>query len=283
MIKKIIISVVFIIGLSIFAYPIVSNYMNNREHVNVISTYNEEVAKLTEAQKEKKREEARDYNEKVKASEFPIEDPFSDDVLNNTDDNDGYYSVLDIGDAIGSIEIPEINVDLPIYHGVGKDVLQKGVGHMSNSSFPIGGKGTHTALTGHRGLPTAKLFRNLDKMKMDDIFFVHTLDETLAYKVDDIKIVKPQETNWLTMAEDHDYVTLITCDPYMINTDRLLVRGERTPYNPEQKPAPPFVPADNDGGHLWLAIVIISLLTAILIYMVYKKRKHHHAVSNGGI
>lgn len=109
-------------------------------------------------------------------------------------------------------------------------MLQRGIGHMSNSSFPIGGLGTHSALTGHRGLPSSNLFHHLDKVKEGDLFFIHTLGETLAYEADDIKVVLPYETNWLEIVPDKDYVTLITCEPYIINTHRLLVRGERVPY-----------------------------------------------------
>lgn len=282
MLKKIIIIVVFVTGLSIFAYPIVSNYINNREHHTVISTYNEKVAALTEAEKERKKKEAEEYNKKIQASEFPIEDPFSDDIKNNDFDSDGYYSVLDIGDTIGTLEIPDINVDLPIYHGVGEDVLQKGVGHMSNSSFPIGGNGTHTALTGHRGLPTSKLFRNLDKMKMGDIFYIHTLDETLAYKVDDIQIVKPQETSWLSMDNEHDYVTLITCDPYMINTERLLVRGERTPYQPlGLATGDSHVKEPSYFLHILLMIGLSLAIMGVLVSIFYKKHRQGH-LSDGG-
>src|SRR5699024_5250001 len=108
--------------------------------------------------------------------------------------NMSYYNVLDIGETMGNIEIPSINVNLPIYHGISDDVLQEGIGHMSNSSFPVGGLGSHTALTGHRGLPSSKLFRDLDKVKNDDVFLIHTLDDTLAYKIDDIQIVLPNET-----------------------------------------------------------------------------------------
>src|SRR5699024_10608174 len=129
--KKIIIAVLFFIGLSIFAYPIISNMINNREHHSVITSYNAKVAHLTEAQKQKEKDDAKRYNDEIKASEVPIVDPFADDFDEDDMNQAGYYSVLDIGDTIGSIEIPEIHVDLPIYHGVGKDVLQKGVGHMS--------------------------------------------------------------------------------------------------------------------------------------------------------
>src|SRR5690625_1631531 len=232
MVRKLLIVLVFLIGLSIFSYPIVSNWMNTKEHYSVISNHNDLIKKMSAEEKEKEREKAKQYNENLNETAIPIEDPFAEDASDDSTIS-GYYNVLDIGETMGNLEIPSIDVNLPIYHGVSEDVLQQGIGHMSNSSFPIGGDGSHTALTGHRGLPSSKLFRNLDKVKEDDLFFIHMLDETLAYKVDDIQVVLPTETSWLTIEEDKDYVTLITCEPYMINTHRLLVRGERVPYEAE--------------------------------------------------
>lgn len=235
MFKKWIVPILFVIGIMVFSYPIISNWISTKEHHTVISNHNEQLKQMTEAEKAAEQERVKEHNNALKEDAMPITDPFAEDA-GNDDEQAGYYNVLNIGETMGSIEIPSLNVDLPIYHGVGDDVLQQGIGHMSNSSFPIGGLGTHTALTGHRGLPSSKLFRDLDKVKKDDVFYIHTLDETIAYKVDDIQIVLPSETEWLEMEEDKDYVTLITCEPYMINTHRLLVRGERTPYHPETMP-----------------------------------------------
>lgn len=219
---------IFFTGLLIFMYPIVSNWLSSREHYTVISEQNELLKQMTAVEIEKERQKAKKYNDSINETSIPIADPFSDELPEEIASS--YFNVLDIGKTIGSIEIPTIHMELPIYHGVSEDVLQRGIGHMSNSSFPIGGLGTHTALTGHRGLPSSKLFRDLDKMEMEDIFYIHTLDETLAYQVDDIKIVLPNEIDWLQLDETKDYATLITCEPYMINTHRLLVRGERIPY-----------------------------------------------------
>lgn len=230
--RKIIISVIFMTGLLIFIYPMISNWFSTKAHYAVMSKHNEILSQMTEEEKEKERERAESYNASLNASSPSIEDPFSDQT--SDDANQAYYNVLNIGETMGSIEIPVIDVNLPIYHGVGEDVLQRGVGHMSNSSLPVGGLGTHAVLTGHRGLPSAKLFRDLDKVKIDDVFYIHTLADTLAYKVDDIRIVLPTEVDWFEMDPDKDYVTLITCDPYMINTHRLLVRGERIPYDREE-------------------------------------------------
>jgi len=269
MVRKLVIPIIFITGMLIFFYPIVSNWLSTKEHHTVISRHNEVLAQMTKEEKEKERDKAKEYNEKLNETEIPIEDPFGENATENT--VIGYFNVLDIGESIGSIEIPSLNVNLPIYHGVSEDVLQQGIGHMSNSSFPIGGLGTHSALTGHRGLPSSKLFRDLDKMKEKDMFFIHTLGETLAYKVDDVQIVLPTETQWLSIEEDKDYVTLITCEPYMINTHRLLVRGERVPYNP--KVIKDLNKESKKSNIVKLGLFIGGILTILVLIIFYYRRK----------
>lgn len=278
-IRKFVVPIVFIIGMSIFFYPIIGKWINAQEHHTVISKHNEVLAQMSEEEKQIEKEKAEKYNESLTEGEIPIVDPFSEDVDEaDLDESDAsYFDVLDIGETMGTIEIPSINVELPIYHGISEDVLSQGIGHMSNSSLPVGGLGTHSALTGHRGMPSSVLFRNLDKVTEDDLFYIHTLDETLAYKVDDIKIVLPSETNWLEMKEDKDYVTLITCEPYMINTHRLLVRGERVPYEePVVDAATTSKPMDRAqiietvlfiGG-----IIVIILFIGLLIHRRWKRK-----------
>lgn len=270
MFKKWIVPTVFLIGAIIFLYPLASNWLSDKEHHTVISEHNKVLHQMTEDEKKQEAKKAEQHNESLQESAIPITDPFSEEE-EVEETTTGYYDVLNIGETMGSVEIPSLNINLPIYHGVGEEVLQQGVGHMSNSSFPVGGLGTHTALTAHRGLPSSKLFRDLDKVNKGDLFFIHTLGETLAYKVDDIKIVLPTETNWLGMHEDKDYVTLITCEPYMINTHRLLVRGERTPFQEEmaewsKEPAkaPSIIP---------YYLLILSFLAIIIIIVIYLRRK----------
>lgn len=270
--RKIIFSTVFIVGLVIFIYPITSNWLSKKEHYTVMSKHNEVLHQMTEEEKKQKRKEAEKYNASLNGATIPIEDPFAERESETV--NASYFDVLDIGDTMGSVEIPIINVKLPIYHGIGDEVLQKGIGHMSNTSLPVGGLGTHAALTGHRGLPSSQLFRNLDKVKVDDVFFVHTLDETLAYQVNQIEIVLPNETNALEIDQNKDYVTLITCEPYMINTHRLLVRGERVPYVKELADAQVAsdVKTDNITSHIVLMIGLVTILVVISLY-IRKKRK----------
>lgn len=244
----------------------------------MISKHNEVLAEMSPEEKKKEKEKAKEYNDSLTEAAIPIVDPFSDDKGNHEEVTaTGYYNVLDIGETMGTIEIPSINVELPIYHGISDDVLSQGIGHMSNSSFPIGGLGSHTALTGHRGLPSSKLFRDLDKVEVNDLFYIRTLDETLAYQVDDIQIVLPSETNWLEMKEDKDYVTLITCEPYMINTHRLLVRGERIPYD-EPIINAAIAPIKKDKAQLieyWLfigGIVIIVMFLFMYLLRIWRRK-----------
>src|SRR5690625_4387749 len=260
--------------MSIFFYPIIGNWLSTKDHYTVISKHNEVLAQMSKEEKEKEKQKAKEYNESLTETSIPITDPFSEENVSEKEHtNKGYYNVLDIGETMGHIEIPSINVNLPIYHGISDDVLSQGIGHMSNSSFPVGGLGTHTALTGHRGLPSSKLFRDLDKVEIDDIFYIHTLDETLAYQVNDIKIVLPSETNWLEMKEDKDYVTLITCEPYMINTHRLLVRGERVPYDPLVKAD--VIPKGKDKIQVLEQILFIGGIVIITMFaLAYLLRRN---------
>lgn len=266
--RTIILISLFTIGLLVFSYPIISDLFSTREHHTVMTEHNKALTEMTKKEKDNERSKAKKYNEGLSEEPILVEDPFAEDKA--ITENDSYYSVLDVGETIGSIEIPRIKVNLPIYHGVSEEVLQQGVGHMSNSSFPVGGEGSHTALTAHRGLPSSKLFRDLDKITEKDIFLVKTLDETLAYKVDDVKIVLPENTDWLEMKQDKDYVTLITCDPYMINTHRLLVRGERVPYNPGEEN---IIPEPDDNSKIILVVSIIVLIIIIIAISMYLNKK----------
>ena len=151
------------------------------------------------------------------------------------DTGTSYVDLIDVGESLGYITIPKIDVNLPIYEGTSDDVLLKGVGHLEGSSYPLGGESTHSVLTGHRGLAEAVLFTDLDKLQEGDKFYLHIMDEVLAYQVDQVKVVLPEETDDLTIVQGQDYCTLVTCTPYAINTHRMLVRGIRVPYNGEEE------------------------------------------------
>lgn len=228
---KIFIGLIFIIGLGIMLYPIISNLYIEHHQGNIIDEYNKTVESMPDDTLEKEREKAEGYN-KMLTGNMIITDPFDPEAQKKLEENSDYYNILNIGNdnIIGYIKIPKINVSLPIYHGTSEDVLKRGVGHLQNTSFPIGGEGTHAVLSGHTGLSSAKLFTDLDKLKEGELFFIEVLGEKLAYKIDQIKIVEPSETSDLVIKSGEDYVTLVTCTPYGINSHRLLVRGTRIPY-----------------------------------------------------
>lgn len=221
-------ALVFLAGAGVFLYPTVSDMWNQYRNARLVSRYDEAVTELSDNEYEKLWNEAKEYN-----AEHPVNsiaDAFwekDDYVLTQP-----YDQVLDPnGEGLmGSIEIPKINAKLAIYHGLSKTVLEKGVGHVEGTSLPVGGKSTHAVLAAHRGLPSAKLFTDLDQMKKGDIFILHILGKNLAYKVDQIRTVLPEETGELDIVEGEDHVTLVTCTPYGVNTHRLLVRGIRTKY-----------------------------------------------------
>lgn len=221
-------ALLFLLGLSILLYPTFSDAWNQYRNAKLISTYETAVNNLPDNKYDRLWKEAKEYNRQHLVNTFT--DAF--DENGNYVPGYPYSKVLDPdGDGLmGSIEIPKINVKLAIYHGLGSEILEKGAGHMEGTSLPIGGKSTHAVLAAHRGLPSAKLFTDLDQLESGDKFYLHILGKTLAYKVDQIKTVLPSETDALDIVKGEDHVTLLTCTPYGVNTHRLLVRGIRTKY-----------------------------------------------------
>ncbi|MBU5594322.1 class C sortase [Amphibacillus sp. MSJ-3] len=275
--KRIVITLTFLLGLSIFLFPIITNYLNSIVHYTVIEDYQSNINEIDAETLNRKKEDAIEHNRLLTEQVKTIDDPFSEDDKEKRKISE-YESIINVGQAMGYISIPTIDVELPIYSGVSDTVLSKGVGHLPRSSLPIGGKGTHAALTGHRGLPTSELFRNLDGLEIGDKFFVHTLDETLAYQVDQIKIVLPHEMDDLSIVPDQDYVTLITCEPYMINSHRLLVRGTRIPLEDlqDQDSEEAMQPVKNSKVKMYTLIVsglIIVITVLVVVRKVIKKRK----------
>lgn len=220
--------IIFITGLGIASYPFISNMVAQRHASQVVKDYETNVEEMDEEKIDAMKEAAKKYNEQL-SNVVSV-----DDENENNEQGESYVDLLNIGESLGYITIPKIDVNLPIYNGTSQDVLSKGVGHMEQSSYPLGGVSTHCVLTGHRGLPSAVLFTDLDKLEIGDEFYLHVLDEILAYKVDQIKVVEPNESGDLEIIDGKDYCTLVTCTPYAINSHRLLVRGERTEYKGEQ-------------------------------------------------
>lgn len=223
--KKEILTTVFLVfivlvGLSVMLYPAVSDWWNKRLQLKVVTEYNEETANIPEDKYDEYFKKAEEYNSSLSKLSAPF---------NDFENVSGYDDTLDISGTgvMGIISIPVLNVEIPIYHGTSKAVLNSAVGHMEGSSLPIGGENTHSVISGHRGLPSAKLFTDLDRMVEGDVFTITILDRVLTYEVEKIMIIKPDQVEKLAVIPGGDYVTLMTCTPYGINTHRLLIRSHR--------------------------------------------------------
>ena len=212
---------ILLTGVSLLLYPTVSDYWNSFHQSRAIASYVEAVAEIDNTDYEKMWQEAVAYNEKLKDN--------SGRWMPTDEELEEYERLLNVSDTgiMGYIEIPKIKVSLPIYHGTDEAILQIAIGHIPGSSLPVGGKGTHCVVSGHRGLPSAKLFTDLDQLEEGDLFMMRILDETLTYEVDQVRIVEPEELSDLEIDEDKDLCTLVTCTPYGINSHRFLVRGHR--------------------------------------------------------
>lgn len=228
-IKLIFAVIMFVSGVGIASYPFISNMIAKKNASVAIQEYNDTVESMDQEKLDAVKEAAKKYNEQL--SSAVVRDANGE----NEEEGTSYVDMIDVGESLGYVTIPKIDVNLPIYEGTNDDILAKGVGHMPQSSYPLGGESTHSVLTGHRGLPDAVLFTDLDELEQGDCFYLHILDEVLAYKVDQIKVVEPNETGDLDIIEGEDYCTLVTCTPYSVNTHRLLVRGIRTEYTGEEE------------------------------------------------
>ena len=226
--STIILILIFLVGLSVMLYPSVSDAVNRKHQSRAVAGYAEEVEQLSDADYQTYFDAADAYNRQLNTIPNAFYKP---DLVS------GYAQTLDISGTgiMGYITIPKISVELPIYHGTDEGVLQVAAGHLEGSSLPVGGAGTHAVISAHRGLPSAKLFTNLDELEVGDRFTITVLDRVLTYEVDQISIVLPTEVDQLLPTEGMDYVTLMTCTPYGINTHRLLVRGKRVETTESQK------------------------------------------------
>ncbi len=224
----ILIIVLFVSGLGFLLYPTISNIYNNINQSKVIANYVEKTSNMDKEEYNKVLEEAQEYNNMLLDKVKNHQEQFS-----SNSNYEKKYNILN--GNIGYVEIPKINIKLPIYYGTKEEKLQVAVGLMENTSFPTDSTSTHTVLVGHRGLPSAKLFTNLDKLKIGDIFYINVLSEKYAFKVDQVKVVKPSELEYLKIVEGKTYATLVTCTPYGINSHRLLVRGEMVPLEEKEE------------------------------------------------
>lgn len=269
----VIIFLVLLVGVGIFTYPIISNWICQYTARTEIASYDAAVKDLDTSQIEALEKKAEDYNKALAKGDS--------NAISVTD----YSDLLAVTDAIGYVDIPKIGVYLPIYHDISDDVLQKGVGHMEGTSLPVGGESTHSVLAGHTGLPTAELFTDLDQLKNGDVFYIHVLGKVLAYKVDQIKIVLPENDDDIQIISGEDYVTLLTCTPYGINDHRLLVRGTRIPYDENAEPPVENQPSPEQTEQIiplrrivwYVTAAGTALITVIILLILFlpfgKKRK----------
>lgn len=260
---------IFITGLGILLYPTISNLLMNIFQTTAIQQYNYTVEQMQQDKIEEILSEAIVYNEQFKNT--IVVDPFSQEAESSV--NSEYNEILNIDGTMGYIEIPKINVNLPIFHGTSEEVLKRGVGHIETTPLPIGGEGNHSVLSAHRGLPSAKLFTDLDKLEIDDVFMIKMLTETLVYRIDQIKVVEPTDTQYLQAEEGEDYITLITCTPYAINTHRMLVRGTRIDTD-EYLASINNSNLDSEKESVnYLFIFIIVVLVILIVIFIFRKAR----------
>lgn len=271
--------ILILVGSAVFLYPNISNYLAKKNQVTAIRTYEENVVELEEEDLSEELEAATTYNQSLSGE--PLHDPFVANSGYILPDN--YKQVLNITEdgIMAYIKIPKISVYLPIYHGTTSDILEKGVGHMNSSSLPIGGSSTHCVLTGHTGLASAELFTRIDELEIGDIFYIYVLNEVLAYKVYETKVILPDEVDELQIIQGKDLVTLVTCTPYGVNTHRLLVKAERTEYEADEETISnekslTLIEQDNQANYylygFLIGIIIIMVILIIIVTVLLLKK-----------
>lgn len=264
-------TVLFLIFIGIMDYPFIARWINERDQTAVAVDYENTADDLSKEEKEQYLQKAREYNQNLESgANINLELPFSDAETQNS----AYMEVLDMHQegAMAVIEIPKIKLSLPVYHGTSDRSLEKGAGHLEGSSFPIGGESTHAAIAGHRGLPSKKLFTNLDQLEEGDLFFIEGLGEKMAYQIYATEVVTPDVTEPLSIKAGEDLVTLITCTPYGVNTHRIYVHGTRIPY---EEGAEQVSALDGFWESYWWFVLTVVLLIwmSILLYWFNKQAK----------
>ena len=254
----------FLVGLSVLLYPLISSEWNRHRSDAMIDSYTHTVSQAPAEDRSAWIDSARQYNAALEGKHFP------DAFANITREESAAYLAqlaFDDNGAMAYISIPRIDVSLPVYHGTSPEALAKGAGHLEGSALPVGGAGTHRVISAHRGLPSATLFTDLDQLRLGDHFYLYVLDQVLAYQVDQILVVDPDEMEALNRQDGADYTTLVTCTPYGVNTQRLLVRGHRVAYEPEteQQEAQQTVRSLHTNYVLWVAVGLGVTLVFILL------------------
>lgn len=254
------------IGICLAAYPFVSNYLYELRQDEVITDYVTDVENQGDRAVEEEKQKVVEYNKSLLNANVVLTDPFDPDAIRNAQ-AEPYNSLLNLnGDGVmGFLYIPAIDVRLSIYHGTSAEVLESGVGHLEYTSMPMGGEGTHTVLSAHTGLPGKKLFTDLELLEEGDIFYIYVLDEVLAYQVDRIKITEPDDVSELSIYHDKDYATLVTCTPYGVNSHRLLVRGERIPYEEAEAVSQE---TEKKTGSQWMRQYFYGVIVGLIIFLI---------------
>lgn len=267
---------IFLAGIGVLSYPLVSSVINNYVSRSSVEEYTKKVAQLPDQKTGKLIEEAKKYNNSL-SNNLILTDPFDQEAFQKIGAD--YQKVLNINDdgLIGYIDIPKINVYLPIYHGTDSEVLAKGAGHLQNTSLPVGGESTHSVISAHSAYPCETFFDYLTDMQVGDEFYIHILDRTLKYQVDQIEVILPEEVNSLRIVKGEDLVTLLTCTPYSVNTHRLLVRGKRVEYDDTKYAETGVSLASFDNGYIFflgykipyvVAGVVIATFVAVVVLVI---------------
>lgn len=273
--RTVLATAVLLVGAALFFYPLVSNVLAGMSQTRAIESYDRSVAAMAEERLNEEWARAERYNESLAGD--PVRDPFLEGSGRALPQE--YVEVLDVGGTMGFLDIPKISVHLPIYHGTDDEVLAKGVGHIRQTALPVGGAGTHSVLTGHTGLPNAQLFTDLDRLELGDEFVLTVLGRKLAYRVDAINVVLPDQTALLDPTPGEDRVTLITCTPYGVNSHRLLVRGERVDYVEPAIPAPAAGLVLGTSAKILAVMGLSALGAAVAVIVVGRLRRRGTARS----
>lgn len=267
-ISTLIVVLIIIIGILLLLYPTVSNWWNQKHQSQAIGTYIEKIEEKSKENYTSLLKKAREYNMDLSKKSF-------ERFHLSQEEKKAYDSFLKVpgSDVMSLVEIPKLNIMLPIYHGTDQAVLQVALGHIAGTSLPIGGQGTHSVISGHTGLESARLFTDIDKLKIGDIFTLTTLGQTLTYQVDQIRVVLPNELDFLKIEEDKDLVSLQTCTPYGINTHRLLVRAERiNAGDKELKVVPDLVAISKPTQLVITSIFVFSLFVVVKLFLFISKK-----------
>lgn len=274
--SRIVFLLIFLFGFGLSLYPFVGSWFMARDQSNIVGTYTSGTKQLSAEDQKQILSDAENYNTMLYQTGGAIVGNASDNLT-----HENYEKLLDVsGNGImATLEIPKIDVDLPVYHGTDDSVLSIGVGHLEGTSLPVGGASTHAVLSGHRGLPSSKLFTRFDELVKDDLFYIHVLNQTLAYQVEKIEVVEPDEVDALQIEADKDLVSLVTCTPYGLNTHRLIVTGHRVPYKEKQKESiQQGIPSIRELVFMILPFVFLIILIGLIIVQKRKERNHEKTI-----